>query len=114
MERPLDVGGSCNLCGADRKTLERWRDLWRKEFPNTSPGRDILSRLRIYPCGNESIPRQILRSISEKPLWRTLLRFLSQLLPLTGWVPPDLSRSLMGVIFHAEDAHFPLLSSVLA
>jgi hypothetical protein len=103
-----------DLCGADRRTLQRWRDLWEKEFPKTSLGRDILSRQSIYPRRDESIPRQILRSISEKPLWKALLRFLYDLLPLTGRVSPDSSRSLRDAFFHAEDACFPLLFSVLS
>jgi len=73
------------LCGADQRTLERWRQWWAEEFPQTDVWRIVSPRLALAGVPTDSIPRQLLRHFLQQgcSLARALRRVLRLLLPLT-------------------------------
>lgn len=72
------------LCGADNRTLARWRMWWAEVFSQTSVGKNLLARLALFGVPGVPIPRLLLRSLKAASLQEALSGALRLLLPLTG------------------------------
>lgn len=75
-------------CGADARTLGRWRQWWAEAFSQTGVWRTFSPRLFLVWVPSLSIPRQLLRSQTRHPIRKSLgdavLWVLDRLLPLTS------------------------------
>jgi len=71
-------------CGADERTLVRWRTWWAEVFPQTSVGKDLTARVALCGLPDALIPRRLLRGMKKMPLAQALSGVLQLLLPLTG------------------------------
>lgn len=72
------------LCGADTRTLDRWRKWWEETFIRTDCWRALFSRLVFIWDSSFSVPRQLLRIIKGRSLQEKLQGVLHLLLPLTS------------------------------
>ncbi len=72
------------LCGADSRTLKRWRQWWAETFIQTDLWKTISPRLIFSLVRIGPLPRQLLRIWKKMPLEAALQNVLQLLLPLTG------------------------------
>lgn len=72
------------LCGADARTLGRWRQWWAVAFSETAVWKILFPRFALVwpPC--HSIPRQLLRHQNGGSLAKSILGVLRLLLPLSS------------------------------
>ena len=83
---PRRVRELSRLFGADRRSIARWRVLWREHFPQTPFWK--VARARFMPALEvATLPRSLLEAFlgSDDPLkdWKKLFRFLSPI-TITG------------------------------
>ena len=75
------------ICGADERTLNRWRQWWAEMFPQTDVWRTVSARLALIGASVVSIPRQLVHHFLRQPggsLEDALVGVLRLLLPLTS------------------------------
>jgi hypothetical protein len=72
------------LCGADDRTLARWRTWWAEVFSQGSIWKDISSRLAFCGTLTAVIPRRLLRALNAPTFPEALSGTLQILLPMTG------------------------------
>ncbi len=72
------------LCGADERTLARWRTWWAEAFTKTSVWKCLAPALALCGISDVPIPRRLLRAMPASPLEDALSGVLRLLLPLTG------------------------------
>lgn len=72
------------LCGADKKTLERWRKWWAEKFIKTDFWKALSPRFAFIWDAVVPVPRQLLRILGGKSLQEKLRGVLNLLLPLTS------------------------------
>lgn len=81
------------LCGADARTLGRWRRWWAKTFIRTAVWAEHSPRLGLVGGSSLPIPRQLLRYQGGRSLSHAISGALSLLLPLStcsgGWLPDE-------------------------
>ncbi len=77
-----------DLCGADERTLARWRKWWSEAFSGTAVWLDLTARLVLIDSSAHSIPRLLLKSFKIRSLCESLQGALQCLLPMTGGVAP--------------------------
>lgn len=68
--------------GIGRRTLSRWREWWRNEFPLTSTWTELRGRLD-RPCDLALLPLSLLERIAAPDDEQRLLRLLNLLRPLS-------------------------------
>jgi len=83
---PRRVRELSDLFGADRRTINQWRDFWRQHFPLTKFW--IAARGRLVPADkDEGLPRSLLdvfvHSDDDHQGWKKLLLFLAPI-SITG------------------------------
>ena len=78
---PRRVRSLQSICGADRRTLMRWRQWWLKVFPRTEVWRTVADRLALVDPSLAAIPRLLLRS-RVGSLWDQVIGVLRLLLPM--------------------------------
>lgn len=72
------------MCGADARTLGRWRQWWSVTFSQTAVWKTISPRLALVRAPCLSIPRQLLRHLTRGSLAEAILGVLRLLLPLSS------------------------------
>jgi hypothetical protein len=72
-----------SLCGADARTLGRWRQWWAVTFTRTSVWTEQSPRLALVGPPSLPIPRQLLRHQNRRSLAEAVLGVLRLLLPLS-------------------------------
>lgn len=83
---PRRVRELSQLCGADRRTIQRWQVFWREHFPQTRFWK--VARGRLPPSDDTTLPPHsllaaFLRGVDLCQEWGQLLRFLSPI-TITG------------------------------
>ena len=73
------------FCGADARTLGRWRQWWAETFTQTAVWKDLSARLGLSLSSSLAIPRQFLRMAGLHSLAECIHRVLSWLLPLSTY-----------------------------
>lgn len=72
------------LCGADKRTLERWRKWWAEIFVRTDFWRATSPRFSFNWETAVSVPRQLLRTIGGRSVQERLQGVLRFILPLSN------------------------------
>lgn len=72
------------LCGADSRTLARWRKWWAESFAQSSFWKTLSGRFALLECSDLPVPRLLFRAFGESSLSGALRKILYLLLPLTG------------------------------
>jgi hypothetical protein len=72
------------ICGADERTLGRWRTWWAETFSRTDTWRILSARFSLVWTSGMAIPRQLLQKLAASSLQETLQGVLRLLLPLAG------------------------------
>jgi len=85
------------LCGANRRTLIRWRKWWQEEFSSTDLWKVLYGQIALNFHENASIPFNILRLQRKGRVWlnRAVKGVLKLLLPLTSGGGPERARYFM-------------------
>ncbi len=82
---PRRVRELTELFGVDRCTVERWRDFWREQFPQTAFWK--VNRGRFLRLGSADLPRVLFEAFihrgDSREEWKGLLRFLAPI-TITG------------------------------
>jgi hypothetical protein len=89
------------LVGVSRRTVERWRKWWLKDFVRSSFWKEIRARLRA-PVDQSALPLSLLTSFIDRCEKEQLIDFLRFILPLTvpglmqgfSWPAPTRRRCL--------------------
>lgn len=72
------------ICGADARTLGRWKTWWAVTFSQSDFWKDLSARLAFIRSSIVPIPRLLLRSWKIQSLLDSLVGTLRLLLPITG------------------------------
>lgn len=81
------------ICGADARTLGRWKKWWAKVFAQSSFWRDVSARFTFKHDFLGSLPRLLIKSLKGSSFLETMVGVLRLLLPMTT------GRGLMIAIF---------------
>ena len=86
-----------HLCGANRRTLMRWREWWQQEFSSSDLWKILYEKVAVNFCENASIPFNLLKLQRQgKVLWGKAVKgVLKLLLPLTSGGGPERARYFM-------------------
>lgn len=86
-----------NLCGANRRTLMRWRQWWQQEFSSSDLWKWLYGNVAVNFNEKSSIPFNLLRLQRQgKVLWEKAIKGVLKLLhPLTSGGGPERSRYFM-------------------
>ena len=76
------------LCGADKKTLERWRTWWAETFNQSKFWKIHSASFALARASNISLPRLFFRTMKASSFSETLWQVLQFLLPLTSGAGP--------------------------
>lgn len=84
------------LCGANNRTLGRWRKWWREVFPQTHLWKSTSARFALFLESSVPFPRCLFHVLRTSSLEKTLLSVLGFLLPMTGGRGRQMSTILHG------------------
>jgi len=77
------------ICGADARTLGRWKKWWAESFAQSPFWKVVSARFTFVQSAVLSLPRLLLRSLKSPSFQDTLLRVMELLLPLSNGVDPE-------------------------
>ena len=77
-----------DLCGADQRTLARWKEWWAETFPLTAFWKEFCAPFALAGTSKIPIPRLLLRKMRVASFPETLEKLLRFLLPLTKGMAP--------------------------
>lgn len=94
---PQKMSRLTRLCGANRRTLMRWREWWQQEFSSSDLWKILYGKVAVNFCENASIPFNLLKLQRQgKVLWDKAIKgVLKLLLPLTSGGGPKCARCFM-------------------
>jgi len=84
------------ICGADARTLGRWRKWWAETFSQTNLWKYLSASFALAWASNTSLPRQLLKGLKISSLQEALREVLRLLRPLFGWVRASTSTLFYG------------------
>ena len=73
-----------DICGADARTLGRWKTWWETAFAQSPFWKDLSARLAFIRSSVVPLPRMLIRSLKIQTLLESLVGVLKLLLPMTS------------------------------